>query len=186
MRNSNFIKSFGQIFVGVAVVVLLTIIADAFTEPTQAPPAGNVNPPLNTSGTTQTKTGNLTFPLMYDSDDGGYYVDPAANSWLYRIYSYDIRSDIFYDRNNTGYYIDPNSTSRMSTLNADSLAGLNLNGTAYFCFCGERNGTWTYALPWNSNAGTCQSFCSSSGSGCGQFGPYNPSNGSFSIQWNSC
>ena len=67
-------------------IAVLTMIADAFTEPTQAPPAGNVNLPLNTSATTQTKTGNLTFLLMYDSDDGGYYVDPAANSIFNRIY----------------------------------------------------------------------------------------------------
>jgi hypothetical protein len=80
-------KNIAKIFIGVAIVFILTLVAGAFTEPTQSPPAGNVNPPLNTSATTQTKTGNLTFPLMYDSDDGGYYVDPAANSVFYRIYA---------------------------------------------------------------------------------------------------
>ena len=53
-----------------------------------------------------------------------------------------------------------------------------VTGTAYFCFCGESNGTWSYALPWNTDSGTCSNFC---GGACYQHGWYNPSNGSYSI-----
>lgn len=88
-------------------VVFLFLRALAFSEPSQAPPAGNVPAPINVSGSTQAKSGALQLPILYDYDNADYYVDPAANSWLYRLYSYDIRSDIFYDRNNTAYYVDP-------------------------------------------------------------------------------
>jgi hypothetical protein len=40
------------------------------------------------------------------------------------------RSPIFYDSDNTGYYVDPASTSRMNTVNADSLYSYG-NVTAY-------------------------------------------------------
>src|SRR3989338_9099129 len=109
-------KKISQIALAIAVVVIFTLIANAFTEPSQAPPGGNVSAPLNTSATTQTKTGKLNFPWFEDYDQPGYYVDPGSNSWLYSIYSYDVRSDIFYDRNNTGYYNDPDSTSVFNTI----------------------------------------------------------------------
>ena len=108
---------FTQIFTGLLAIILFTIIADAFTEPSSAPPGGNVSAPLNTSATTQTKTGKLLFTWFEDQNQPEYYVDPGGNSWLYRLYSYDVRSDIFYDRNNTSYYVDPNSTSVLNTIN---------------------------------------------------------------------
>lgn len=40
------------------------------------------------------------------------------------------RSPLFYDSDNTGYYVDPASTSRMNTINADSLYSYG-NVTAY-------------------------------------------------------
>src|SRR3989344_8726041 len=101
----EYFKKIEQIIAGIAVVVAITLIANAFTEPSQVPPGGNVSAPLNTSATTQTKTGKLNFTWFEDQNQPGYYVDPGSNSWLYRLYSYDIRSDIFYDRNNTGYYV---------------------------------------------------------------------------------
>ena len=118
----DYFLKFTQIFTGLLVIILFTFVVNAFTEPSQAPPGGNVSAPLNTSATTQTKTGKLNFPWFEDYDQPGYYVDPGSNSWLYRIYSYDVRSDIFYDRNNTSYYVDPDSTS---VFNAVSLGGVS-------------------------------------------------------------
>jgi len=57
---------------------LATIYIFAWTEPGSAPPTGNVIAPLNTSSTAQTKTGNLTFPIFYDSNNTSYYVNPAS------------------------------------------------------------------------------------------------------------
>lgn len=113
----NIKTKFIQILVGIIVVVFITLIANAFTEPSLTPPGGNVSAPLNTSATTQTKTGKLLFPWFEDSDSLGYYVDPGGTSWLTRLYSFDIRSDIFFDRNNTVYFVDPASET------AASLAG---------------------------------------------------------------
>jgi len=120
--SKNILQILGQIFVGVSIVILLTLVADAWTPPSLAPPNLNVSQPLNVSATTQTKTGRLTFPYWYDQDNPGYDVDPGGNSWLYRLYSYDVRSDIFYDRNNTNYYVDPNSTSVLNTISLGGVA----------------------------------------------------------------
>jgi hypothetical protein len=62
---------------------------------------------------------------MVDYNNDGYYADPHANSWLYRIYSYDTRADIFYDRNNTSFYLDPAGTSILNLL---KIIGLNVDG----------------------------------------------------------
>ena len=114
-------KTVLQVLTGVLIVVVLTLVADAWTPPASTPPNLNVSQPLNISGTTQTKTGKLNFPWFEDYDQPGYYVDPGGNSWLYRLYSYDVRSDIFYDRNNTGYYNDPDSVSRLNSVVPDSI-----------------------------------------------------------------
>ncbi|MCK4386616.1 MAG: hypothetical protein KAV41_00830 [Candidatus Pacebacteria bacterium] len=106
----------------IALALILTTglsIALAWNGPTAAPPGNNTDEPLNTSNNWQTKYGYLSLPKLIDSNDGqtGYYLDPGANSWLYRLYSYDIRSSIFYDQDNTDYYVDPASTSKFNTIN---------------------------------------------------------------------
>jgi len=65
---------------------LATLYIFAWTEPSVAPPGGNVATPLNTSSTTQTKTGELRFPIFRDSDNTAYYVDPynATTSAIFR------------------------------------------------------------------------------------------------------
>ncbi len=84
-------KKITQIVVGVAVVVAVTFIASAFTEPSSAPPAGNVSAPLNTSATTQTKTGKLNFTWFEDQDQPGYYADPGGNSVFWQAYAYAVK-----------------------------------------------------------------------------------------------
>jgi len=54
----------------------------AWTEPPQTPPQGNVPAPLNVGNETQTKTGELRFPIFRDSDDTRYYLNPAGISVL--------------------------------------------------------------------------------------------------------
>lgn len=118
-----------KIIISVLPAVLIAAIVFAWTEPSQNPPLGNTLAPLNVSGTAQTKTGELTFPKMVDYDDNGYYVDPHANSWLYRIYSYDIRSDIYRDRDNTTFYLDPAGTSVLNDLTVNGQSVCLANGT---------------------------------------------------------
>src|SRR3989338_1636118 len=113
MPNKNFVS---KVIVSTLPAFFIAAVVFAWTEPSSAPPTGNVPAPLNVSGTSQTKSGELTFPKMVDYNDTGYYVDPHANSWLYRIYSYDIRSDIYYDRNNTAFYLDPAGTSNINRM----------------------------------------------------------------------
>ena len=103
-----------------AIIFFVALCANAWTGPTQAPPGGNTDEPLNTSNQTQTKYGNLYFPKWFDGNNDGYYVDPDANSWLYRLYSYDIRSSIFYDRDNINYYVDPASSSVFNNVYANA------------------------------------------------------------------
>jgi len=50
----------------------------AWTEPSVAPPGGNVAAPINVSSTAQTKTGRLSFTEFYDSNNTSYYVNPAG------------------------------------------------------------------------------------------------------------
>jgi len=51
----------------------------SWTEPTQAPPQGNVSTPLNYTSTAQTKTATLTFPAFYDQNNTEYFLDPSAS-----------------------------------------------------------------------------------------------------------
>ena len=106
----------GSQVVFMMVFFFATICVSAWTGPTETPPGGNTAEPLNTSNQTQVKYGNLYFPKWFDGDDDGYYVDPDSNSWLYRLYSYDIRSKIYYDFDNTNYYADPAGTSKFAGL----------------------------------------------------------------------
>ena len=52
----------------------------AWTEPTQAPPAGNVTEPLNRSSNPQDKPARLTFTEFYDYNNTNYYVNPEGQS----------------------------------------------------------------------------------------------------------
>ncbi len=62
-------------------------------------------------------TGNLYAPIMYDSNNNGYYVDPNGNNVMYRVYGMvDMRTPILYDNDNTSYYVNPAGNSFMSNL----------------------------------------------------------------------
>ncbi|OGF64787.1 hypothetical protein A2661_01760 [Candidatus Giovannonibacteria bacterium RIFCSPHIGHO2_01_FULL_45_24] len=90
-QTNNLLKDVAKVAVfGVAFLVLQAL---AFTEPSQSPPWGNTPAPLNVSGSTQAKSGELQIPILRDYNNPGYYVDPDANSWLYRLYSFELRSE---------------------------------------------------------------------------------------------
>lgn len=59
MRIETVIKPVVQITVGAVIIFAITYIAGAFTEPTLAPPNGNVSPPIHTGTALQTKDGSL-------------------------------------------------------------------------------------------------------------------------------
>ena len=54
-------------------------------------------------------SGDVYAPRYYDSNDTGYYVDPASISYLN-----DVRANIYYDRNNTAYYMNPASGGKVT------------------------------------------------------------------------
>jgi len=55
----------------------------SWSEPVTEMP-GSYSIPLNTSGTAQTKTGELTVPIIYDSEgNGNYYLNPSGNSIVF-------------------------------------------------------------------------------------------------------
>jgi len=56
----------------------LSFIAYSFTEPTTMP--SSYNPPINTSSTAQTKTGEIGASLFRDADNSNYYINPSGNS----------------------------------------------------------------------------------------------------------
>ena len=60
-------------------------------------------------------------PFMYDRDDANYYLNPAEDSNLNRIFATDIRSNIFYDRDNAAYYANPAGTSYFNDIRASIL-----------------------------------------------------------------
>lgn len=71
------VKSFALI-VGVFTLSLLVgyLALAVWNEPLNSPPDGNVETPINISGTAQTKTGPLSAAVFRDADDSNYQVDP--------------------------------------------------------------------------------------------------------------
>ena len=117
------LQKISQTVIGLAIVLAITLIANAWSEPSSAPPGGNVSAPLNTSATTQTKTGKLNFTWFEDQNQPGYYADPGGNSMFYRLYGIaDIRSPIFYDQDNTSYYANPSGESVFSSISLGGVA----------------------------------------------------------------
>ena len=63
---------------------------------------------------------------LYLNDNNTYYLNPASDNYLYRVYgAADIRSPIFYDNNDTSYYCDPNGNSILNVLYPNSYCNLH-------------------------------------------------------------
>ena len=93
----------------------------------------------NSLGSTGGNAYGWQMAAQYNSDIGPWWrrcSGGSFSSWL-KLVSYGnnqsgaIYAEVLYDHNNTGYYVDPNSTSRMATINADTLNSYGLV-TAYF------------------------------------------------------
>jgi len=54
----------------------------AWQEPSQIAPGGNVATPLNTGSLPQSKSGSISAPIFYDSQDSNYYLNPDGESNL--------------------------------------------------------------------------------------------------------
>jgi len=65
MTKVNFEKAVALSVGVLAMASLIGFLVFAWTEPSQAPPGGNVPAPINVGSTAQTKTGNLTLPNLY-------------------------------------------------------------------------------------------------------------------------
>lgn len=59
MNLEALVKPVVQIGVGAALIMAMTFIAGAFSEPTFTPATGNAPPPINDGGAAQVKTGGL-------------------------------------------------------------------------------------------------------------------------------
>jgi len=61
------------------VLSLTAYMVFSWSEPTTTMP-GSYALPINTSATAQIKAGALTVPIIYDSNNSAYYIDPNGNS----------------------------------------------------------------------------------------------------------
>ncbi|MCL4427044.1 hypothetical protein M1534_01640, partial [Patescibacteria group bacterium] len=103
----------GGIYTAVLVLSLILIMGAVFfrvayaqwSEPTAPPTGNNTNPPLDTSSTSQNKTGALTVGSTTNYTAVGMY------------------APIYYDANNTSYYLQPSNTGTSAVFAGDVLIG---------------------------------------------------------------
>ena len=81
----------------------VSFIVYSWTEPTTMPSA--YNPPINTSSTTQTKTGEIGASVFRDADNSNYYINPSGNSKISGIISSEA-GPIANDHLTTKGYVD--------------------------------------------------------------------------------
>ncbi len=127
----------------VGIVVGITLqFAKAWTEPTVAPPGGNLGAPITSGTIAQTKNSYLNITGGGTYGTGGVGIgNQSLNSsgpWLYvgdsagsvyggqgiamdNLYVQSLAyAGLIYDSNNSAYYLDPNVGSRMNVVVADS------------------------------------------------------------------
>ncbi len=103
----------GGVYTAVLVLSLILIMGAVFfrvayaqwSEPTAPPTGNNTNPPLDTSSTSQNKTGALTVGSTTNFTATGMY------------------APIYYDANNTSYYLQPSNTGTSAVFAGDVLIG---------------------------------------------------------------
>lgn len=85
---SKSIRQVGMASFLVSVAVLsLVAVSSALGSPTQAPPNGNVSPPINTSATGQTKVGSLSVYSLYaNNTEGGGGIGVTGKGMLFGVY----------------------------------------------------------------------------------------------------
>ncbi|BCA80315.1 hypothetical protein [Desulfuromonas sp. AOP6] len=120
-------------------LLLLLFSSPAFAadSTSYAPPGVVQNTTMDRHGTAITNastvraTGDMRTPILYDSDNTGYYVNPSGASSLSGLYvEGNIVAGRMYDKHNTYYVADPASTSRLNSVQANSMtaASITLGG----------------------------------------------------------
>ncbi|MFZ2226085.1 MAG: hypothetical protein WA064_01040, partial [Candidatus Moraniibacteriota bacterium] len=112
-KNTNKITSTSRAIIATIIISLSPQFTHAWTEPTLTAPNGNLGAPINTSATTQTKTGTL-------SVTGG------------------VITPLIWDTNNTLYYLNPFGASQISSIFANG--GINVQGNTSLAFSDHNGG----------------------------------------------
>lgn len=79
------VSIFSTIILSLILALGISMVFAWTNPPAGIPPSGNVAAPINVSSVPQTKSGNLTVPMIYDYDNTNYYVNPSGNSRIYKI-----------------------------------------------------------------------------------------------------
>jgi hypothetical protein len=109
--------------------------------------------------------GALYAGIYYDSNNTGYYDDPASTSRLNQVESNrtygfdDIRSPIFYNYSDTGWYCDPNSESNLfkPTYYTQQNWSVSYRAVGRSRITGDQN-HWTNTVGWGTSYGTWDTF----------------------------
>ena len=120
------------IYIGIIIITSFVVglslqLVHAWIEPTLTAPNGNLGAPINTSATTQTKSGALyvnggiVTPLIWDLNNTAYYLDPSNTSNLNII-----QASIFY------YSSDRNLKENILPLNNSLDKILQLQGVSFY------------------------------------------------------
>jgi len=114
------------------------------TWPTAVAEADTLDTVANRGNTTSNwiqSNSSMRAPLFYDSNNTGYYVDPAGSSrmntlyYVDQAYIVDVRPQYMYDWNDSAYYIDMNSGSRLNYLGRNygwNWTEYDWNDTSYY------------------------------------------------------
>jgi hypothetical protein len=109
--------------------------------------------------------GALYAGIYYDSNNTGYYDDPASTSRLNQVESNrtygfdDIRSPIFYNYTDTGWYCDPNSESNLfkPTYYTQQNWSVSYRAVGRSRITSDQN-HWTNTVGWGTSYGTWDTF----------------------------
>ena len=109
--------------------------------------------------------GALYAGIYYDSNNTGYYDDPASTSRLNQVESNrtygfdDIRSPIFYNYSDTGWYCDPNSESNLfkPTYYTQQNWSVSYRAVGRSRITSDQN-HWTNTVGWGTSYGTWDTF----------------------------
>jgi hypothetical protein len=113
-------KSLALILGVLVMSFLVGYLIFAWTEPSQAPPAGNVPAPINVGSKDQWKEGLLGF--------GG---SEASSGFPFELAAGEIAAKAFYDTDNSSWYLNPASTSYAGLFNGTVGIGTNTPDTNY-------------------------------------------------------
>ncbi len=112
-NRATFLGTYGSVAGVFSHTNALDAWADLYVNTVDGSGGGNVRLP------------SMTFINGSQAIHAGNYTSYSMPSGSSATNSVDVRAPIFYDSNNTGYYSDPNGSSRLATVNADTLRSYN-------------------------------------------------------------